>query len=292
MSDTWVTSSTTKTVVTTVTDTYVQVFEENVVFYSSIFSFLAGSIVDVDTVEDRTTIGTNCIQSLLANCSMESVSFPPTFTMGPSTYIHSSSGTEQNSQKYTIGIDSKACRIFSSTQSASCKLYASYWYSDSITSTSQDITRTTALKSAEIKYHSLWITAGAEKLSAPVTTTRTQNRTAVPTATALTSTTVAVSSPSPAPEIHSSKTWIAGPIVGAIAGCGLIAAVVYCCLRRKRQIVPSVAPGPAIQDPSEEISALSSPVKSPYKAGIPAETQGTPVSELPADEPSWNRHTI
>ncbi|GKZ82739.1 hypothetical protein AnigIFM56816_007560 [Aspergillus niger] len=282
---------TTTTVVTTAPPTaYVQVFEANAVLYNSIFSFLAGSIVDVDTVEDRTTIGTNCIHSLIANCSLETVSFPPTFTMGPSTYIHSSSGSEQNSQQYTIDIDSRACRIFSSTQSASCEFYASYWYSDPKTSTSKHITRHTTLKSSEINYHNLLITAGVEKLPTPVTTSQTQKRT-VPTATALPSTTAAASSPSSSSESRPSKAWIAGPVVGAVAGCGLVAAALYWCLRRKGQEEPSADSGPIIQDPSEEIRGLSRPAKSVYEAGMPAETQGTPVSELPADEPSCIQHT-
>ncbi|KAL7654861.1 hypothetical protein ACMYSQ_006851 [Aspergillus niger] len=282
---------TTTTVVTTAPPTaYVQVFEANAVLYSSIFSFLAGSIVDVDTVEDRTTIGTNCIHSLIANCSLETVSFPPTFTMGPSTYIHSSSGSEQNSQQYTIDIDSRACRIVSSTQSASCEFYASYWYSDPKTSTSKHITRHTTLKSSEINYHNLLITAGVEKLPTPVTTSQTQKRT-VPTATALPSTTAAASSPSSSSESRPSKEWIAGPVVGAVAGCGLVAAALYWCLRRKGQEEPSADSGPIIQDPSEEIRGLSSPAKSVCEAAMPAETQGTPVSELPADEPSCIQHT-
>ncbi|PYH66145.1 uncharacterized protein BO88DRAFT_428081 [Aspergillus vadensis CBS 113365] len=287
------TKLTTTTVVTTAPPTaYVQVFEANAVFYSSIFSFLAGSIVNVDTVEDRTTIGANCIHSLVVNCSLETVSFPPTFTMGPSTYIHSSSGSEQNSQQYTSNIDSRACRIFSSTQSASCEIFASYWYSDAQTSTSKHTKRHTTLRSSEINYHNLLITAGIEKLPTAVTTSQTQKRTAtVPTATALASTTAAASSPSPNSQSHPSKAWVAGPVVGAVVGCGLIAAVLYWCLRRKRQKVPSADSGPIIQDPSEEIRGLDNPVKSAYKACTPAETQGTPVSELPADEPSCIQHT-
>ncbi|OJJ69152.1 hypothetical protein ASPBRDRAFT_57680 [Aspergillus brasiliensis CBS 101740] len=291
MSATMLTTSTTKTVVTTVTTTYVQVFEGNIAFHD-LFSFLAGSIVDVDTMEGRTTIGVNCVHSLLANCSMEAAGIPDTITIGPSTYIHSSSDTEQNSQYYTIWIDSRVCRIFSSTQSASCESYTSYWYSDSITSTSMDSIRTTTWEAAEINYYRLSITAGAEKLLPPVTTTQTQKGTAtVSTSTALTSTTAAASSPRPVPEIHYSKAWIAGPIVGAVAGCGLMAAAVYWCLRRKRQIEPSAGSGPTIQDPSEEIRGLGSPTKSTYKADMPAETQGTPVAELPANEPSCFQHT-
>ncbi|GKZ22710.1 hypothetical protein AbraIFM66951_002114 [Aspergillus brasiliensis] len=285
------TSMTMVTVVTTVTTTYVQVFEGNIIFYD-IFSTLAGSIVDVNTMEGQTTIGVNCVYNQLANCSMEAAGIPHTITIGPSTYMHSSSETEQNTQGYTISIDSRACKIFSSTQSASCESYTSYWYSDSVTSTSMDSMRTTTLDAAEISYYRLTITAGVEKLSARVTRTQTQKGTAtISTATALTSTTAAASSPRPVPEIHSSKAWVAGPVVGAVAGCGLIAAAIYWCLRRKRQIEPSAGSGPTIQDPSEEIRGLGSTAKSTYKADMPAETQGTPVAELPANEPSCMQHT-
>ncbi|GLB10049.1 hypothetical protein AtubIFM57258_005988, partial [Aspergillus tubingensis] len=144
----------------------------------------------------------------------------------------------------------------------------------------------------QITYHDLSITAGVEKLLAPVTTTQAQNKTAVATSTALTSTTAAAftttaaTSPSPTPETHSSRAWIAGPVAGAVAGCGLVVAVLYWCRRRKIQGEPSADAGPIIQDPSGEIKRPGSPVK--YMA---AETQGTPVSELPADEPSCVQHT-
>ncbi|GAQ41030.1 hypothetical protein ASPNIDRAFT_40383 [Aspergillus niger] len=297
MSDTWYTSTTMKTVVTTATDAQVQVFERSGIIYDEIFGSLAGSIVDVNTVEGQTTIVMNCIESPPARCDLEADRIPRTITIGPSTYIHSSSGTEQDPQKYTISIDSRACRIFSSTQRASCETYMSSWYSDPTTIMSMETMRTTILGPGEITYHHLSITAGVEKLLSPVTTTQTQNKTAVATSTALTSTTAAAftttaaPSPSQTPEIHSSKAWIAGPVAGAVAGCGLIVAAAYWCLRGRRQREPSADSRPITQDPSEEIKRLGSPVRYAYKVGMAAETQGTPVSELPADEPSCVQHT-
>ncbi|BCS02320.1 uncharacterized protein AKAW2_60584S [Aspergillus luchuensis] len=286
MSDTVYTSTTMKTEVTTVTDTYVQVIEGHGMYYNKFLGYLAGSIVDVNTVEGQTTIVLNCTQGIFARCDMEANRIPPTITVGPSTYIHSSSGTTQDPQKSTIGIDSRACRIISSTQRASCETYVSSWWSDPTTIMSMERTSTTTLGPADITYHHLTITAGAEKLSSPVTATQAQNKTAVATSTALTSTTTAAPSPSPTPETHSSRAWIAGPVAGAVAGCGLVVAVLYWCLRRKIQGEPSADAGPIIQDPSGEIKRPGSPVK--YMA---AETQGTPVSELPADEPSCVQHT-
>ncbi|PYH38407.1 uncharacterized protein BO87DRAFT_393826 [Aspergillus neoniger CBS 115656] len=271
MSDTVYTSTTMKTEATTVTDTYVQVIEGYGMYYNKFLGYLAGSIVDVNTVEGQTTIANR---------------IPPTITVGPSTYIHSSSGTKQDPQKFTIGIDSRACRIFSSTQRASCETYVSSWWSDPTTIMSMERTSTTILGPADITYHHLSITAGAEKLPSLVTTTQAQNKTAVATSTALTSTTTAAPSPSPTPETHSSRAWIAGPVAGAVAGCGLVVVVLYWCLRRKIQGEPSADAGPIIQDPSGEIKRPGSPVK--YTA---AETQGTPVSELPADEPPCVQHT-
>ncbi|PYI10795.1 hypothetical protein BO78DRAFT_182691 [Aspergillus sclerotiicarbonarius CBS 121057] len=274
-------TATTMQTTTAPTTTYIKVFEENVVFYSHIYSKLAGSIVGVDTDQDQTTIAINCIQSLLANCSMSSIGMPPTFTMGPSTFIYSWSSTRQNSQEYTIDVQSEGCRIFSSTESASCWLYASYWHSAGTTSTSESVTENVTMNSADITYDTLMVMAGVEKLLAPATTTQTQDA----TTTASLSTTAAVSSSSSRPETHS-KAWIAGPAVGAAAGCALAAAGLYWCLRRKKQGEMAGAET-TIQLPSGEIDH-SSP-QSPYKADMAAETQGTPVAELPAHDSSWPR---
>ncbi|RAL02747.1 uncharacterized protein BO80DRAFT_30086 [Aspergillus ibericus CBS 121593] len=278
-------TTTTMQTTTAPTTTYLKVFEENVVFYSHVYSELAGSIVGVDTDQDQTTVAINCIQSLLANCSMRSIGMPPTFTMGPSTFIYSWSSTRQNSQEYTIDIQSEGCKIFSSTESASCWLYASYWHSAGTTSTSKSVWENVTMNSADITYDTLMVTAGVEKLLAPATATQTQDVTS--TATASFSTASAASSSSSSPERHSSKAWIAGPAVGAVAGCALIAAGTYWCLRWKK---PRKMTGTetAIQHPSGGIGTYSN-LQAPEKADMATETQGTPVAELPAHDSTWPR---
>ncbi|PYI00111.1 hypothetical protein BO71DRAFT_312352 [Aspergillus ellipticus CBS 707.79] len=248
---------------------------------------MAGSIVGVDT-SNQTTIAINCVQSLLANCSFSSYVLPITVTKGPSTFALSLSSTTKRSADYTIFVQSQECDIISSTESASCMVYTSWWYSNSSTSTSMSKTNTVALSPAQITYDTLMVTAGIEKLLAPATTTQVESETASSTSTGVLSTTTAASSSSSSPGSHSSKAWIAGPVVGAVAGCALVAGAVYWCLRRKRRD-SMVSGGVGIHDPSEEISPYVSPSQYQYKGYIPAETQGTPVAELPAHDSSWPR---
>ncbi|OOF91151.1 hypothetical protein ASPCADRAFT_510354 [Aspergillus carbonarius ITEM 5010] len=270
------------------TTTYVKVFEENLVFYSHVFSELVGSIVNVDTGQDQTTIAIDCIQSLLANCSTRPLGMPPTFTMGPSTFMYSWSSTRQNSQAYTIDVQAEGCKIFSSTESASCWLYASYWHSDNATSTSTSVTETVTMNSADITYDTLMVTAGIEKLLAPATTT--QNRDGTVTASIVTASvsTTAFSSSSSS-KTHSSRAWIAGPVVGAVTGCALLAVGVYWCRRRKKHRDPMAAAETASQLRSGGMDAYRSTLQPPHEAGMTAEAQGTPLAELPAHDSSWPR---
>ncbi|PWY71597.1 hypothetical protein BO94DRAFT_539551 [Aspergillus sclerotioniger CBS 115572] len=270
------------------TTTYIKVFEENIVFYSHFFSELVGSIVNVDTDQDQTTIAINCIQSLLANCSTRSLGMPPTFTMGPSTFIYSWSSTRHNSQAYTIDVQAEGCKIFSSTESASCWLYASYWHSDNATSTSTSVTENVTMNSADITYDTLMVTAGVEKLLAPATTTQNQDGTGTASTVTASVSTATFSSRSSS-KTHPPSAWIAGPVMGAMIGCALIAAGVYWCLRRRKQKDPMTTAETAIQPPSEEMDASGSILKTPPEADMTAEAQGTPLAELPAHNSSWPR---
>ncbi|PWY82975.1 hypothetical protein BO70DRAFT_361902 [Aspergillus heteromorphus CBS 117.55] len=269
------------------TTTYVEVFEENIAVNNNVFSDMAGSIVAVDTTNNQTTIAVNCIQSLLANCSFSSYALPITVTKGLSTFSLSLSSTRKKAADYTIFVQTQECVVISSTESASCVVFTSWWYSNSSTSTSMSKTATVTLSPAQITYDSLLVTAGVEKLQNTLAPSATAGPSSTSTAVLSTATAGPASS---SPESHSSKAWIAGPVIGAVAGCALIAAGVFWFLRRKKKQRDSVVSrGVTVYDPSREISAYGSPMQDQFKEGIPAEAQGTPVAELPAHDSSWAR---
>jgi len=197
-----------------------------------------------------------------------------TITSGPSTFAWSMSSTTRSDSVYSIAGQSQNCAVIGSTQSASCLIYDNYWHSNISTTSLSSTSATVELSAAQITYDILTVTAGVEKL--------------VPASTASMSSTTTAGTTSSSTDSgkHNSKAWIAGPVVGAVVGCAVIAAGVYLCLLRRRKAnseneksknVPSY-PG------SPELDTNHSQTKEEWRAELPSSTPAPPPAELEARE--------
>lgn len=133
------------------------------------------------------------------------------------------SSTTRSDSVYSIAGQSQNCVVTGSTQSASCLIYDDYWHSNISTTSFSSTSATVELSAAQITYDLLTVTAGVEKLAPASTASMTSTATA------------GIANNSTVSGQHSSKAWIAGPVIGAVVGCAVIAAGVYLCLLRRRK---------------------------------------------------------
>ncbi|PYI03241.1 hypothetical protein BO78DRAFT_472122 [Aspergillus sclerotiicarbonarius CBS 121057] len=224
------------------------------------------SIVSVDQGRNETTAILNCLSSELGLCSLTS---PATVIMGPSTVAISFTSTFADT--LTITTDSMVmyaletrlinCNITSSTQSARClSTYEVWGSSGSITAAS---TSTYTHDMSAVAYQAIPITAGLDKLVVSATSTTTTTSTGTSTSTSTSS------GQSGSSKSSSSKAWIAGPVIGALAGCALITAALYWWMRRRRRNRPPADGAQA--DPTDSI---------PYKAELPTDNIARQPDEM------------
>lgn len=129
----------------------------------------------------------------------------------------------------------------------------------------------------------------------PTSTTSANLTTTTQTSTSETTTEANSPSPTVSPKnqpVSESRAWVAGPVVGSVAGVsGIIGAAFLLIRRRRRQSDKSIAGkdgGPnQLHDkpelPAEEIHHRQSPVETTAKALPPQELHSAEIAELPAD---------
>ncbi|KAL3472031.1 hypothetical protein BJX99DRAFT_236180 [Aspergillus californicus] len=181
----------------------------------SMLESLGGSIAAVDWDIQATTIVLDCLSEESTDCAMMDVPF--TITSGPSTYAYTAYYTQVDaSYSHT---DVVSCAV---TESAVCDMTYYSWFGSTTTAFTR--LETSTYSPDDFTYEVVPITAGLEKLSS------TSDATATPSE----STSGADSNSDSDSGGSSSKAWIAGPVVGAIVGCALIAGAIWFWLRRRR----------------------------------------------------------
>ncbi|KAL2818712.1 hypothetical protein BDW59DRAFT_165375 [Aspergillus cavernicola] len=173
---------------------------------------IEGSVVSAD--DSATTILIDCRSSVTNQCSSSGYVLPQTLTTGPSF------------QDYH----------YDSTLGASCYASTSTWVSSGLNATSSASSTSISISTFNFKYNTLAVSSGLEKLQPTETAAsnaspgQTVTSTSEPTTTTMTTSEHGLSS----------KAWIAGPVVGAVVGLALVAAVIlwYVGHRRKSDTDP------------------------------------------------------
>ncbi|KAJ5536429.1 hypothetical protein N7513_009615 [Penicillium frequentans] len=225
---------------------------------------LEGSVVGADTAS--TTIQIDCRSSATSQCLSSGYILPQTLTAGPSFQdLHYDITSLYNSTIYIV-TGNLDCNVTGSTLGASCYFSTSTWISSGLNATSSAWATAVSISSFNLKYNTLTVLSGLENLP-----TETAATSASPghtgTSTSAPTTTVATT-----PEHHSSsEVWIAGPVIGAVAGLALLAAAVFWCASRRRK---------ANADPMYRNPAEGTPEDSEHQAEELPTT--SPLVELPA----------
>lgn len=190
---------------------------------------LDGSVVNVDA--STTTILIDCRSSATAQCSSSGYILPQTLTAGPSFQDYYYDVTSYYNRTIYIVTGSLDCNMTSSTLGASCYTSMSNWVSSGTNSNSTAWSTTVSISSFNLKYNTLTVSSGLEKLQATATAATNaspgQTMTSTSTPTTTTASTLANNS--------SSKAWIAGPVIGAVVGLALVAAVAFWCVGKRRR---------------------------------------------------------
>ncbi|KAE8155099.1 hypothetical protein BDV25DRAFT_135142 [Aspergillus avenaceus] len=266
----------TKTTVTT--ETYVSIFQAQQNGTAVPYHNYVASIVDVNWDRNDTTLVVQCPRTALGECK---VAGPLSITNGPSTFVAAFDYTgtvttaQESSTAYYIVHAATNCDITASVSIASCLFSGSQYLTADGTATTQTFTGSTQLGASQITSQAIRITGGIEKLVSPTLT---------PTST---------STPEPTSS-SSSKAWIAGPVIGAVAGVIIIFGGVYWMLRR-RKYQAAATDAPAIDNLATEFEDRKPElpgddvIKPTYELGgetskIELPSNEVAVSELPTRE--------
>ncbi|KAJ5445007.1 hypothetical protein N7491_001089 [Penicillium cf. griseofulvum] len=200
------------------------------------------------------------------NAHLPVISLPQTLTAGPSFQdFHYDITSFWNSTIFIV-TGTLDCNMTKSTLGASCYFSTSTWVSSGTKNTSSVFATTASISSMNLKYNTLAVPSGLENLPAETAATS-----ASPGHTG-TSTSTPTTTPATTSEHHSSsKAWIAGPVVGAVAALALATAVVFWLVSRRNKSNAD----PVHWNPTEGTSEVSE-----YPACLPV--QNAQVGELPA----------
>ncbi|KAJ6114699.1 hypothetical protein N7486_000477 [Penicillium sp. IBT 16267x] len=242
-----------------------------------IMSHLKGSVISADST--ATTVEVDCRSEFTHLCTSSIYILPQTFTSGPSIQGISFDVTSYIASTILIASARAKCDITSTSLGASCVRATSLWYSSGSSSNSSRVSGPVTL-SPTLTYKTLAVVSGLEKLR----TTSTAGSNASPGATATTTSapTATATSTTPTSEKYtssSSKAWIAGPVIGVVAGVALAAALAFWLIQRRRK---SNADAGGI--PSQGLPADHQPLELPANI-TPAELPGHKndgKAELPA----------
>lgn len=197
-------------------------------------TLLEGSVISADAT--ATTLELDCQPSAYSICTSSGMLWPQTVTVGPSLQGMNFDITTYYGSTLWIVSGSASCVVTNSSMGADCVLTTSSWYSAGTTINSSTVDGVTVTVGPTLAFATIPVVSGLDKL-APATTTdaspaSTATATSAPntaSATAANNASSASSSPS------SSNAWIAGPVVGAIAGIALVGALAFWYFRRTRK---------------------------------------------------------
>ncbi|CAI7623118.1 unnamed protein product [Penicillium crustosum] len=191
------------------------------------FNNVEGSVMSADAT--ATTYQIDCRSSATKQCTSSGYLLPQTLTVGPSFQNFHYDVTSFWNKTIFIVTGTLDCNMTGSTLGASCYFSTSTWVSSGTTNTSSVFTTSASISSANLKYNTLAVPSGLENLPVETAATNaspghTGTSTSKPTTTAATTS-----------EHHSSsKAWIAGPVIGAVAGLALATVAGFWFISRRQ----------------------------------------------------------
>ncbi|KAJ5648142.1 hypothetical protein N7490_004514 [Penicillium lividum] len=202
-------------------------------------TLLEGSVISVDAT--ATTLELDCQSSASSICSSKGMLWPQTVTVGPSIQGMNFDITTYYASILWIVTGSASCVVTNSSMGADCVLSTNSWYSSGTTSNSSSVDGTTVAVEPTLTFATIPVVSGLEKLAAastPMTTTNASPASAATTTSAPNTATATASnvSQTSSSSSSSSQAWIAGPVVGAIAGMALVGGLAVWYFRRTRRI--------------------------------------------------------
>ncbi|CAI7592937.1 unnamed protein product [Penicillium pancosmium] len=225
-------------------------------FPSLEMSHVEGSVLSADST--ATTVKIDCRPLFTNQCKSSAYTLPQTFTSGPSIQGKNLEETSYLARKTTFVSVSIHCDITSTSLGASCAKATTSWGSFASSTVSNLVHL-----SPTLPYKTLAVMSGLEKL-------RTTS-TAAPSAPTATATSVA-STPEKSSS-SSSEAWIAGPVIGGVAGVAFAAGLVFWLIRRRRKSIAGVEDVPPQELPAnhqpKELSELpenTAPVELPGRS--------------------------
>ncbi|KAJ5913741.1 hypothetical protein N7504_002624 [Penicillium tannophilum] len=198
-------------------------------------TLLEGSVISADAT--ATTLELDCQSSAYSICTSSGMLWPQTVTVGPSIQGMNFDITTYYGSTLWIVSGNASCKVTNSSMGADCVISTSSWYSAGTTVNSSSVDGATITLDPTLAFATIPVVSGLEKLAATTTTdaspASTATATSAPNTAAATATNTSPASSSSSSS--SSNAWIAGPVVGAIAGVALVGALAFWYFRRTRK---------------------------------------------------------
>ncbi|KAJ9486486.1 hypothetical protein VN97_g6842 [Penicillium thymicola] len=236
------------------------------------FNNVEGSVMTADTT--ATTYQIDCRSSATKQCTSSGYLLPQTLTAGPSFQDFHYDVTSFWNSTIFIVTGTLDCNMTGSTLGASCYFSTSTWISSGTKNTSSVFTTSATISSANFKYNTLAVPSGLENLPVETAATNASPGHTGPSISKPT-TTAAMASEHPS----SSKAWIAGPVIGAVAGLALATVAAFWFISRRRNNKAD----PGYRNPTEGTSEASEhPTYLPVQGARVGELSSAQVGELSA----------
>jgi hypothetical protein len=194
-------------------------------------TLLEGSVISADAT--ATTLELDCKASASSICTSSGMLWPQTVTVGPSVQGMNFDITTYWGSTLWIVSASASCVVTNTSMGAECVLSTSSWYSAGTTINSSSVDGTTVTAEPTLAFATIPVVSGLDKLATATTTDASPASAATTTSAPNTGTATATNNPSTSSS-SSDNAWIAGPVVGALAGITLIGALAFWYFRRTR----------------------------------------------------------
>ncbi|KAJ5537103.1 hypothetical protein N7513_010289 [Penicillium frequentans] len=196
-------------------------------------TLLEGSVISADAT--ATTLELDCQSSAYSICTSSGMLWPQTVTVGPSIQGMNFDITTYYGSTLWIVSGNASCVVTNSSMGADCVITTSSWYSAGTTVNSSSVDGASITLEPTLAFATIPVVSGLEKLAATTTTDASPASTATATSAPNTAAATATNSSTASSSSSSSNAWIAGPVVGAIAGIALVGALAFWYFRRTRK---------------------------------------------------------
>ncbi|KAJ5805656.1 uncharacterized protein N7503_003258 [Penicillium pulvis] len=189
-------------------------------------SHVEGSVISADST--ATTIKIECRSDFTNICTSAGYVLPQTFTTGPSNQGKRLDVTGYFAKQMWITSASLECDVRYTSLAAPCVRTTSSFFSSGTFSTTSTLSDSPTL-SPKLTYKALTVMSGLDKL-------RTDSTGVITTTTSAPTVTVTSTTSTPDKSVSSSsEAWIAGPVIGGVAGVALAAGLAFWLIKRRRK---------------------------------------------------------